>query len=105
MLLFAKVVISSAVVSEELGLHGLPGAFLMTEPLLKQSNDADGQTSRVTTEAIHQIICFVLFGAGFVISWMTPWTPASITVISLQICEIASKLQPCHCQRRLNKSC
>ncbi|OLP94677.1 hypothetical protein AK812_SmicGene23260 [Symbiodinium microadriaticum] len=53
MLLFAKVVISSAVVSEELGLHGLPGAFLMT--------------------AIHQIICFVLFGAGFVISWMTPW--------------------------------
>eukprot|EP00439_Symbiodinium_sp_Y106_P045992 s2020_g5.t2 len=79
MLLFAKVVISSAVVSEELGLHGLPGAFLMT--------------------AIHQMICFVLFGAGFVISWMTPWTPASITVLSLQIFARASSFQPRHCQR------
>ena len=101
MLLFAKVVISSAVVSEELGLHGLPGAFLMTAPLLRRqkSNDADSQTGLVTTEAIHQMICFVLFGAGFVISWMTPWTPASITVLSLQIFARASSFQPRHCQR------
>ena len=35
MLLLAKIIISSAVVSEELGLHGLPGAFLMTVPQLQ----------------------------------------------------------------------
>ena len=37
MLLLAKVVISSAIVSEELGLYGLPGAFLLTAPLLHPS--------------------------------------------------------------------
>jgi len=64
MLLFAKIVISSAVVSEELGLRGLPGAFLMT--------------------ASHQLICFVLFGSAFVLSWLTPWsyTPKRLTSLS-----------------------
>jgi len=54
MLLLAKVVLSGAVVSEEMGLHGFPAAFLLT--------------------ASQQMTTFVLFGTSFVLSWATPWS-------------------------------
>jgi len=64
MLLLSKILISRSVVSEELGLYGLPAAFLMT--------------------ALHQTIAFVLFGTIFLISQLTPWpyTPKPLTKMS-----------------------
>eukprot|EP00931_Biecheleriopsis_adriatica_P046877 TRINITY_DN2696_c1_g1_i1.p1 TRINITY_DN2696_c1_g1~~TRINITY_DN2696_c1_g1_i1.p1 ORF type:complete len:447 (-),score=73.85 TRINITY_DN2696_c1_g1_i1:188-1528(-) len=61
MLLLAKVIISGAVVSEELGLKGLPAAFLLT--------------------AMQQMTSFVVMGPLFVLSWATPWpyTPKTLT--------------------------
>jgi len=60
MLLLAKVVISGAVVSEEMGLHGFPAAFLLT--------------------AAQQLTSFVVFSASFILSWATPrpYTPKRI---------------------------
>ncbi|CAJ1406518.1 unnamed protein product [Effrenium voratum] len=52
-MLLAKSIISSAIVSHELDLHGLPAAFLMT--------------------AVHQVTTFALFGGAFFVSRFTPW--------------------------------
>lgn len=64
MLLLSKILISRTVVSEELGLYGLPAPFLMT--------------------ALHQFMAVMMFGIGFLLSWTTPWPymPQPLTKLS-----------------------
>lgn len=58
---FMKAIFSSAVVSRELGLRGVPAAFLVT--------------------AVQQLVTLVLFTVGIAALWLTPWryTPKSLT--------------------------